>query len=80
MKVAGPSKAIVYFESKPSPMHTPTPNQALNRSARMARSKKYKAPAHAAVSGASGIINSPIAKKNGKAENSRTAMKAAVLP
>src|SRR5882757_1853794 len=65
-KVATPSRPIVYFERRPTPTASPAPIHAVGRPAISARSKKYKDAAHAAVSGASGVMSIPDKKKNGR--------------
>src|SRR3977135_1264486 len=79
-RVAGASIAIVYFDNIPRPTQRPTPNQAFRRSPISARSRKYSVPDQAAVSGASGVITSPVTKKNGSTQKSMSAMNAEVLP
>jgi len=59
-------------------MHAPTPHQARGRSSTSASQKKKSAPAQAAVSGASGVISTPVVNQNGSAATSAIAAVAAV--
>src|SRR5580704_6712582 len=65
MNIDSPRSPIVYFDSSPSPKHRPARHHASLRPPIKARSRKYSAAAHAAVSGASGVMSIPARKKNG---------------
>src|ERR1700683_333905 len=79
-KVDRASRPMVYFDSSPNPKHTPAHHHASRRPASSARSRKYRVPAHAAVSGASGVMSNPARKKNGSACISATAASPAGSP
>ncbi len=71
--VAGPSSAIVYFESIPSPRNNPTPHHARPSPSQNTRARKDRVATQQTVSGASGVMIQPIRKKYGRHWTSPTA-------
>ena len=78
--IAGPSKAMLYFDSMPRPANIPTQIHAWPSSLSRDLERNHRHPAHAAHNGASGVIKKPTLKKNGNVIRNASTRQALVFP